>query len=104
MLLSQKNLVSIATSSNTPVLLTQEQVRLLLLYEHRSGSSTRQAADRINLLIGFGTVNQATAVRCFKKFRNGELEFNDSQHSGSPEAIAIQFSPDTCNTIFTRRM
>uniref|UniRef100_A0A1I7UV72 HTH_48 domain-containing protein n=1 Tax=Caenorhabditis tropicalis TaxID=1561998 RepID=A0A1I7UV72_9PELO len=76
-----------ATSSNTPVQLAREQVRLLLFYEHLSGSNTRQAADRINLLIGPGTVNQATAARWFQKFKRGEVEFKDSPRSGRPKVV-----------------
>uniref|UniRef100_A0A1I7U6J1 HTH_48 domain-containing protein n=1 Tax=Caenorhabditis tropicalis TaxID=1561998 RepID=A0A1I7U6J1_9PELO len=76
-----------ATPSNNPVRLSREQVRLLLFYEHRSGSSTRKAVDQINLLIGPGTVNQATAVRWFQKFRNGVVDFEDSPHNGRPKEI-----------------
>uniref|UniRef100_A0A1I7V3L7 HTH_48 domain-containing protein n=1 Tax=Caenorhabditis tropicalis TaxID=1561998 RepID=A0A1I7V3L7_9PELO len=76
-----------ATPNNAPVQLSREQVRLLLFYEHRSGSSTRHAADRINNLMGADTVTHATAVRWFQKFRRGEVEFKDSPHSGRPQAV-----------------
>uniref|UniRef100_A0A1I7V4R4 HTH_48 domain-containing protein n=1 Tax=Caenorhabditis tropicalis TaxID=1561998 RepID=A0A1I7V4R4_9PELO len=76
-----------ATSSNTPVQLTREQVGLLLFHEFRSGSSARQAADRINLLMGPGNVNKTTAARWFQKFRRGEVDFKDSPRGAHPKAV-----------------
>lgn len=79
-----------ASASNNSTALTREQVRLLLLHEHRLGSSARHAAERINQSMGPGTISHMTASRWFNRFKNGNEELEDEPHTGRPPVFDLE--------------
>lgn len=77
-----------STSTNsTPI--SREQLRAILLHEHRLGSSARHAAEKINGTMGPGTVSHMTANRWFKRFSNGDDDFEDKTHPGRPSTFDL---------------
>ena len=80
--------------------LSKEQIRLLLKHEKLLGTPAREAARRINTAWGAETVSEATAVRWFAKFNDGEESFEDQPRAGRPREVdreavltAIEESP-----------
>lgn len=49
--------------------LSQDQIRLLIMHEYRSGRSVAEAARLINKAWGNGTVEESTVQRWFSTFK-----------------------------------
>ena len=78
-----------ASTSSESTTISREGLRLLLLHEHRLGSSARKAADRINQSMGPGTVSHMTATRWFDRFKHGDYDLEDKQHPGRPPVFDL---------------
>ena len=78
-----------ASTSSESTTISREGLRLLLLHEHRLGSSARKAADRINQSMSSGTVSHMTATRWFDRFKHGDYDLKDKQHPGRPPAFDL---------------
>ena len=59
-------------------------IRAIIFYEHRRGSSTRQATDNINDALGEGTVSHSTVGCWFQRFAAGDTSLEDRDRSGRP--------------------
>lgn len=78
-----------ASTNTNSTTVSRAQLHLLLLHEHRLGSSARAAADRINQSMGPGTVSHMTAARWFNRFKDGNLELEDEPRSGRPPTFDL---------------
>lgn len=59
-------------------------IHAIILYEHRRGSSAREAASSINAALGEGTVSHCTVARWFNRFASGDMSLQSLAHPGRP--------------------
>ncbi len=71
------------------IVISHEALRVLIFYEFRLGSSTRQAADRINQAMGQGTTSRMTVDRWYQRFRDGDADFEDAPRTGRPTSVDV---------------
>ena len=50
----------------------ERQIRTLILYEFLQGTNARQAAEKINAVLGYGTTTPATAANWYRRFAAGD--------------------------------
>lgn len=62
----------------------RHQVRTLLLYEFRLKHTAVEATRNICGAMGEGTVSYHTAKEWFQKFKNGDFNLDEGEHSGRP--------------------
>ena len=65
----------------------KKQIRAILLYEFKMGRKATETTCNINQIFGQGTVNERTAQRWFKKFRNGDESLEDEEGRGRSSVI-----------------
>ena len=64
--------------------LTNEQIRLLIMHEWKSGLNGKEVTARINEIWGEGTVGQSTVYKWISRFQAGEESLKDDPRSGRP--------------------
>ncbi len=62
----------------------EQQLRVIIFYEHLLGHSTREVANNINRAFGPGTTTYVTVHRWFTRFESGETGTEDRPCSGRP--------------------
>ncbi|CAM4771115.1 unnamed protein product [Rotaria magnacalcarata] len=58
------------------------EIRVLLRHYWKKGLSARAAAAEICEVEGEGTIGKTAAIKWFKRFENGDLDFEDKPRSG----------------------
>ncbi|KAE9551230.1 hypothetical protein FO519_005563 [Halicephalobus sp. NKZ332] len=69
----------------TPI--NKEQLRAIIYFEWRKGTSTRSAANNIKTAFGEELVSHATVSDWYRRFENGETSFKDRPRPGRPSMI-----------------
>ena len=62
-------------------------VRSCLLYEFKLGTSAAEAARKIGMAFGAGTVSERVAQNWFRRFRSGDESLEDAHCSGRPGVV-----------------
>ena len=62
-------------------------LRLLLLYDFKSGLNATQSCQRINSAFGDGKIALRTAQHWFKEFSKGRENVQDNARSGRPSTV-----------------
>ena len=88
--------------------LTNEQIRLLIMHEWKSGLNGKEVTARINEIWGEGTVGQSTVYKWIERFKAGEESLKDDPRSGRPIEVdrhaalaAIEETPSLTTRILT---
>ncbi len=64
--------------------LSRREIRVLLFHEFRLGPKATEASNNICSTVGEDVLSIRTAQHCFNRFKNGNLELDDSPRSGRP--------------------
>lgn len=67
--------------------LAREQIRLLILYDFKSGISAAQSHQRICAAFGQHAVGKTAVHDWYKRFSEGEQSLEDAHHTGRPAEI-----------------
>ncbi|CAF5175499.1 unnamed protein product, partial [Rotaria magnacalcarata] len=63
------------------------EIRVLLRHYWKKGLSARAAAAEICEVEGEGTIGKTAAIKWFKRFEDGDLDFEDKPRSGRPSIL-----------------
>jgi histone-lysine N-methyltransferase SETMAR len=65
----------------------ERQIRTLILYEFLQGTSARQAAEKINAVLGSSSTTPATAANWYRRFAAGDTSVESLPRSGRPAVL-----------------
>ncbi|CAF4060430.1 unnamed protein product [Rotaria magnacalcarata] len=63
------------------------EIRVLLRHYWKKGLSARAAAAEIREVESEGTIGKTAAIKWFKRFEDGDLDFKDKPRSGRPSIL-----------------
>ena len=66
---------------------SREQLRLLFLYDFKTGLNADESQYKLNSAFGSQTANRSFAYELFKKFEQGEFDVHDQPRIGRPALI-----------------
>lgn len=69
--------------------LSRRELRLLLLHEFRLGHKATEASRNICGTMGQDMLSVRTAQHWFNRFKKGNIELDDSRHSGRPSEVNV---------------
>lgn len=80
---------SASISRKSPLEMNSEkaQIRAVMLYEFRQGTSAAETSRKLCDVVGRDAVTERTCARWFEKFRSGSFGLEDAPRSGRPRRV-----------------